>query len=139
MCAFGPGLLMMINMVMMAMVMINMVMMAMVMMAMLMMVKVMMAMVMMVMVMMVMVMMAMVMMAIVSVMVITVPVALKQVGWLHHHSHQSFHRFRGFYQPMLPQTQSLPSAKSFPWKTLLRSRCSSLKLAIKQALKHAFK
>jgi hypothetical protein len=55
-----------------------------------------MAMVMMAMVMMAMVMMAMVMMAKVSVMVITVPVALRQVGWLHQCSHQSFHRLRSF-------------------------------------------
>jgi hypothetical protein len=39
-----------------------------------------------------MVMMAMVMMALVLVMVITVPVALRQVGWLHQRSHQSFLR-----------------------------------------------
>jgi len=52
---------------------------------------VMMAILMMAFVMIAMVMMAMVMMAMVSVMVITVPVAFGQVGWLHHHSHQSFH------------------------------------------------
>jgi hypothetical protein len=100
---------------------------------------VMMVMVMMAMVMMAMVMMAMVMMVMVSVMVITVSVALRQVGRLPHHLHQSFHRLCMFYYPQLPQTQSLPSVKSFPWKILLFSMYGSLKQAIKQALKPAFK
>jgi hypothetical protein len=128
-CAFGPGLVAIMAIVMIAKLMMAMVMMVMVMMAM----------VMMAMVMMVMVMMAMVMMAMVLVMVITVPVALRQVGWLHHHSQQGFHRLQAFYWPKLPHTQSLPLAKSFQWKTLLCSKCSSLKQAIKQSIKLAFK
>jgi hypothetical protein len=61
-------------------------------------------MVIMAMMLMAMVMMAMVMMAMVTVMVITVPVALRQVGYLHQHLHESFHRLRAFYLPQLPQT-----------------------------------
>jgi hypothetical protein len=68
------------------------------------------------MVMMLMVIMTMIMMT--MVMVIRVCEALRQVGWLHQRSHQSFHRLRAFCQPKLPQTQCLPSAERFPWKTV---------------------
>jgi len=91
-------------------------------------------------VMMAMVMMAMVMMAMVMVLVkvIIVPEALRQVGWLRQCQHRSFHRLRAFYQPKLPQTQSFPSAKSFPWKTLLLPKHGSLKHgSLKQAIKRA--
>jgi len=64
------------------------------------------------------VMMAMVM---VLVMVIIVLEALRRVDWLRQRQHQSFHRLRA------SQTQSFPSAKSFPWKTLYLPKRGSLK------------
>ena len=47
----------------------------------------------------------MVMMAMVMVLVIVIIVleALRQVGWLCQHQHQSFHRLRAFYKPKLLQ------------------------------------
>jgi hypothetical protein len=74
-----------------------------------------------------MVMMAKVMMAMVmvSVMVIIVPEALK-----------TSRLATSTLASKLPQTQSFPSAKSFPWKTLLLPKRGSLKQALKQALKH---
>jgi ABC-type phosphate transport system permease subunit len=53
-------------------------------------------MVMMAMVMMAMVMAMMIAMVMVLMMVITVLEALREVGWLHQHQHQSFHRLRAF-------------------------------------------
>jgi len=61
---------------------------------------------------------------------VMVPEALRQVGWLCQRHRQSFHRLRAFYWPKLPQTQSFPSAQSFPWKTLLLPKCNSLKQAL---------
>ena len=50
---------------------------------------------------------------------VTVPKALTQVGWLRQCQYQSFNRLKAFYWPKLPETQSFPSAQSFPCRTLL--------------------
>jgi len=64
--------------------------------------------------------------------------AFRQVGWLR--QHQRFNRLRAFYRSELPQTQSFPSAQSFPWETLLLPKRGSLKRgSLKQALKQARK
>jgi len=79
-------------------------------------------------------------MVIVLLMVIIVPEEIGQVDWLRQRQHQSFHRLRAFYWPKLPQTESFPSTKSFPWKTLLHPKLGSLKRgSLKQALKQAIK
>jgi hypothetical protein len=66
-------------------------------------------------------------MVMVSVRVFKVSEALRQLGWLRQHYHQSFRILRALYYPMYLQTKSFPATNSFPWKTLLLALCGSLK------------
>jgi len=59
-------------------------------------------------------------MVLVIVIVIILSEELRQVGWLRQCQHQTVYRHRAFDLRKLPQTQSFPTAKRFPWRTPLR-------------------